>query len=150
MIKLFNDSLNTRYQTPERNIKSKSNSFYDSYLDLLEATIKYFLDENNISYDDTRTCGHIVKTEEAKSFFLNTLKLDDYNYNKLPDILRNVMTISIRKEKTVTVEGFINYLKGYYDLINYYLDYIKAVCAKVSCCVQMYQYLSYLPLNIEL
>ena len=48
MIKLFNDSLNTRYLTLERNIKSKSNSFYDSYLDLLEATIKYFLDENNI------------------------------------------------------------------------------------------------------
>lgn len=69
MIKLFNDSLNTRYLTLERNIKSKSNSFYDSYLDLLEATIKYFLDENNIPYDDTRTCGHIVKTEEAKSFF---------------------------------------------------------------------------------
>ena len=35
-------------QILSRNIKSKSNSFYDSYLDLLEATIKYFLDENNI------------------------------------------------------------------------------------------------------
>ena len=50
MIKLFNDSLNARYLTLERNIKSKSNSFYDSYLDLLEATIKYFLDENNIPH----------------------------------------------------------------------------------------------------
>ena len=49
---IFNDSLTMRYNTLERNIKSKSNSFYDSYLDLLEATIKYILDECNIVYDD--------------------------------------------------------------------------------------------------
>jgi len=49
MIKLFNDALNARYLTLERNIKSKSNSFYNSYLDLFEATIKCFLDENNIT-----------------------------------------------------------------------------------------------------
>ncbi len=127
MIKLFNDSLNTRYLTLERNIKSKSNSFYDSYLDLLEATIKYFLDENNIPYDDTRTCGHIVKTEEAKSFFLNSLRLDDYTYNKLPDYIKKCNDHKHKKEKTVTVEGFINYLKVYYDLVNYYLDYIKGI-----------------------
>ena len=47
-MKMFNESLITRFNTLERNIKSKSNSFYDSYLDLLEATIKYFLDENNM------------------------------------------------------------------------------------------------------
>lgn len=41
--KLFNESLITRFNTLERNIKSKSNSFYDSYLDLLEATINTFL-----------------------------------------------------------------------------------------------------------
>ena len=40
---LFNESLTMRYKTLERNIKAKSNSFYDSYLDLLESTIKYFL-----------------------------------------------------------------------------------------------------------
>ena len=81
---LFNESLTTRFTTLERNIKSKSNSFYDSYLDLLEATIKYFLDENNITYDDSRTCGYLVKEESIKNFFT---------------ILRNVMTISIRKKK---------------------------------------------------
>ena len=33
-MKLFNDSLTMRFNTLERNIKLKSNSFYDSYLDL--------------------------------------------------------------------------------------------------------------------
>ena len=73
-MKLFNDSLTSRFNTLERNIKSKSNSFYDSYLDLLEATIKYILDENSIEYDDSRTCGHLVKVDYVKSFLLDELK----------------------------------------------------------------------------
>ena len=73
-MKLFNDSLTSRLNTVERNIKSKSNSFYDSYLDLLEATIKYILDENSIAYDDSRTCGFIVREDSIRAFFLNTLK----------------------------------------------------------------------------
>ena len=74
-IKLFTDALNSRFETLLRNIKSKSNSFYDSYLDLLEETIKYFLTENNIVFDESRTCGFIVKTDEVQDFFLNKLKL---------------------------------------------------------------------------
>ena len=103
---LFNDSLTMRFNTLERNIKAKSNSFYDSYLDLLEATIKYFLDENKIAYDDSRTCGYLVKEESIKNFLLVTLKIDDYTYNKLPDYIKN------------------------FDLINYYIDYIK--CDRVE------------------
>ena len=76
-IKLFNESLTIRFNTLERNIKSKTNSFYDSYLDLLEATIKYMMDENNIQYDPIRICGHIVRTGEAKVFFKETLGLDE-------------------------------------------------------------------------
>lgn len=73
-MRLFNDLLTARYETLERNIKSKSNSFYDSYLDLLETVIKYFLDENRIAYGETRTCGYIVRTNEAKEFFKKRIK----------------------------------------------------------------------------
>ena len=62
-IRLFNESLTMRFNTLERNIKSKTNSFYDSYLDLLEATIKHMVDENNVPYDPTRPCGHIVSAD---------------------------------------------------------------------------------------
>lgn len=125
---LFNESLTMRFNTLERNIKSKSNSFYDSYLDLLEATIKYFLDENSIVYDDSRTCGHLVRNEkEVKSFLLDTLKLDDYTYGKLPDYIKKCNDHKHKKEKILGVESIINYLKVYYDLINYYIDYIKGV-----------------------
>lgn len=126
-MKLFNDSLTNRYNTLERNIKSKSNSFYDSYLDLLEATIKYFLDENNIVYDDSRTCGYIVKEELIKDFLIKELKLDDYTYNKLPDYIKKCNDHKHKKEKWLGIDSVINYLKVYFDLVNYYIDYIKGV-----------------------
>ena len=126
-MRLFNDSLTTRYETLERNIKSKSNSFYDSYLDLLEAVIKYFLDENGIVYDETRTCGHIVRTDEAKEFFINKLKVDDYTFDKLPDYIKKCNDHKHKKEKNLQVEGVINFLKVFFDFVNYYLDYIKAI-----------------------
>ncbi len=127
-MKLFNESLTMRYNTLEGNIKSKSNSFYDSYLDLLEATIKYLLDENNIKYDDSRTCGHLVKNEKSvKKFLLNTLKLDDYTYNKLPDYIKKCNDHKHKKEKTLSIESVVNYLKVYFNLINYYIDYIKGI-----------------------
>ena len=125
--KLFNESLTTRFNTLERNIKSKSNSFYDSYLDLLEATIKYFLDENSITYDDSRTCGYLVKEESIKNFLMNVLKLDDYTYNKLPDYIKKCNDHKHKKEKTLGIDSVINYLKVYYDLINYYIVFIKGV-----------------------
>lgn len=126
-MKLFNDSLTMRFNTLERNIKSKSNSFYDSYLDLLEATIKYFLDENNVVYDQSRTCGYLVKEELIKKFLLVNLKLDDYTYNKLPDYIKKCNDHKHKKEKNLGIDSIINYLKVYYDLINYYIDYIKGV-----------------------
>lgn len=123
---LFNDSLTMRMNTLERNIKSKSNSFYDSFLDLLEATIKYFLDENNISYDDSRTCGYLVKEESVKNFLLVIFKLDDYTYNKLPDYIKKCNDHKHKKEKNLGIESIINYLKVYFDFINYYNDYINS------------------------
>lgn len=52
----------------ETNIKSKSNSYYDSYLDLLEGTIKYILDDLNIQYDKSKTCGYIIRGDKIKIF----------------------------------------------------------------------------------
>lgn len=125
---LFNKSLSIRFSTLERNIKSKSNSFYDSYLDLLEATLKYFLDENAIGYDSTRTCGYLLKNETGvKTFLLETLKLDDYTYNKLSDYIKKCNEHKHDKEKFVSVEAIINYLKVYFDFINFYIDFIKGV-----------------------
>ena len=126
-VTIFNDALTMRFNTLIGNIKAKSNSFYDAYLDLLEATIKYFLEENAIEYDNTRTCGFLVNDERVKSFLIEQLKLNDYTYNKLPDYIKKCNDHKHKKEKTLGVDSIINYLKVYFDLINYYIDYIKGM-----------------------
>lgn len=126
-MKLFTDFLTNRYLTLERNIKSKSNSFYDSYLDLLEATIKYILDENGIEYDESRTCGFIIREDNIKSFFKKKLKLDDYTFNKLPDYIKKCNDHKHKKEKRLGIDSVINYLKVYFDFINFYIGYIKGI-----------------------
>lgn len=126
-VTIFNDALTMRFNTLIGNIKAKSNSFYDAYLDLLEATIKYFLEEHGVVYDNTRTCGFLVKDEGVKTFLIEQLKLDDYTYNKLPDYIKKCNDHKHKKEKTLGIDSIINYLKVYFDLVNYYIDFIRGV-----------------------
>ena len=127
-MKALNESIEMRFNTLERNIKSKSNSFYDSYLDLLEATTKYILEENHINYDDSRTCGFLLKDEKIKSFLISTLKLDTYTYSKMPDYVKKCNDHKHKKEKQLGIESVINYLRVYYDFVNCYLDYVGKTC----------------------
>ena len=128
-MKLFNDSLTMRYATLERNIKSKSNSFYDSYLDLLEATIKYFLEENQIPYDTTRTCGHLIRNDKnIINFFKETIKVDEQTYSKLPDYIKKCNDHKHKKEKLLGIDSIIRYLNIYYSFINYYCLYKNLDC----------------------
>ncbi|SRR5690554_1295771 len=123
--KHFNKSLIARYETLERNIKSKSNSFYDSYLDMLEETIKYILRREKIEFDDTRTCGFIVRNSLVEDFFKNEIKVDDFTYNKLPDYIKKCNDHKHKKEKNIQIEGIINFLTVYYTFVNYYKKYIQ-------------------------
>ncbi len=126
-IKLLDESISTRLDTLERDIKSKSNSFYDSYLDLLEGTIKYILDETNIEYDDSRTCGYLVKEKNINDFLLKQLQLDDYTYNKIIDYIKKCNDHKHKREKRLSIESVINYLSIYYKLVNYFNTYIGAI-----------------------
>ena len=83
--------------------------------------------ENQIEYDDTRTCGFIVRTEVVQQFFRTKLKMDDYTINKIPDYIKKCNDHKHKKEKTLSIDSVINYLKVYYDFVNYYLDYIKGI-----------------------
>lgn len=124
-IKNFNKAVNLRFQTLIKNIKNASNSFYDSYLDLLEETIKYILDTNRISYDSTKTCGGIIKEQTVSSFLLEQLNLDEFTFSKLPDYIKKCNDHKHKKEKLLSIESIINYLRVYYCLINYYYKFIN-------------------------
>lgn len=121
----FDDLVKKRFETLIKNIKAASNSFYDSYLDLLECTIKYILDKNNIPYNSSRTCGEIIKDSNVIDFFTNTLLIDKHTINKLPDYIKKCNDHKHKKEKLLGIDSIINYLKVYYDFVNYYFKYIN-------------------------
>lgn len=69
-----------RYLTVERNIKSASNSFYDSFLDMQEQFVKTVLIAQDIELKANETCGAMLKRPEAKEYFVNSLGVDDYSF----------------------------------------------------------------------
>ena len=68
---------------------------------------------------------HTYGVVKASEFLAKELKLDDYTYEKLPDYIKKCNDHKHKKEKWLGIESVINYLKVYYSLINYYIDYIK-------------------------
>lgn len=122
---IINETINSRFLTMEINIKSKSNSYYDSYLDLLEGTIKYILDSQNIKYDESKTCGYILRNKEIESYFKEYLMVDDFTYDKLKQYIKKCNDHKHKKEKNLEIESIIVQLQVYFKLINFYLSYIN-------------------------
>ena len=61
----IDERLYERYLTVEKNIKSASNSFYDSYLDLQEQLVKWIVVECSYEIKLQETCGAILKKQEV-------------------------------------------------------------------------------------
>lgn len=61
-----------RYLTLERNVKAASNSFYDSYLAMLEQFVKTVLETEGIENNKHDTCGAALRRNEVKDLFINT------------------------------------------------------------------------------
>lgn len=111
-----------RYLTVERNIKSASNSFYDSYLDLQEHFVKLVLAEQAFEIKLQETCGAILRKAEAKAYFMETLQIDEYTYNKMQDYTLKVNAHKHKGEKTVQIETIVNYLRVFYNAASAYAN----------------------------
>lgn len=110
-----------RYLTVEKNIKAGSNSFYDSFLDLLEEFFKYVLIDE--SYGRRETLGSILSKKETKEFLSSEIKIDDDIYKKLKNITQKINKHKHDKEKTIVVDTIVTYLKVLHELSCKYLEY---------------------------
>ena len=119
----FDNSIVGRYRTVERNIKSKSNSFYDSFLDLLENTIKRILMLENVSYDEKYTCGTLLREESIEKFFREEMGVDDYTYSKCKDYIAKVNRHKHFNEHMINIDTVVTYMKVYYNLVSDFLKY---------------------------
>lgn len=99
-----------RYATVERNIKSASNSFYDSYLDLQEQFVKTVAMDFGVDVSMKETCGALLKRDDIEELFLNVLHTDAYAFNKMRDYTKKVNEHKHGGEKNVQVETVVNYM----------------------------------------
>lgn len=110
-LKEIDSKLYERYLTLERNIRSGSNSFYDAYLDLQEQFIKTVSILLNFDIRARESCGDLLKRNDVKDFFINTLRLDEYVYNKMQDYTLKVNAHKHKGEKAIQLETIINYMR---------------------------------------
>ena len=115
-------NLYERYLTLERNIKARSNSFYDSYLDLQEHFVKLVLIEQAFEIKVQETCGAILRKAEVKAYFMEALQIDEYTYNKMQDYTLKVNAHKHKGEKTVQIETIVNYLRVFYNAASAYAN----------------------------
>ncbi len=111
-----------RYKTVESNIRNRSNSFYDSFLDLLEDTVKTILMKEDIGYDG-RTCGEILKEPDTNNFFKHKAKVDNDVYAKVVDYIKKINEHKHKTEKYVNVDMVVIYMNTYYSFIVPYMEY---------------------------
>ena len=109
-----------RYLTVERNIKSASNSFYDSYLDMQEQFVKTAVLTASIDFKPNETCGALLKKPEIVALFVDTYKVDEYTSRKIQDYMFKVNAHKHRGEKKIAVDTIVSYLRVFYTATTVY------------------------------
>ncbi len=122
-LRTVDEGLYARYLTLERNIKAGSNSFYDAYLDMLEAFVKSVISAFSIECAANETCGAVLKRSEVRSLFLTTLTLDAHTYEKLQDYTLKVNAHKHRSEKKIAVDTIVSYLLVFHRAVSAYCRY---------------------------
>ena len=109
-----------RYLTIERNIKAGSNSFYDSYLDLQEQFVKVVALDCGIEFGVRDSVGQLLRNATLKTYFLETLGVEEYTYNKMQDYTLKVNEHKHKGEKNIQVETIVNYMRVIFDATSAY------------------------------
>ena len=112
--------LHQRYLTIERNIKAGSNSFYDSYLDLQEQFVKVVALDCGIEFGMRDSVGQLLRNTTLKTYFLETLGVEEYTYNKMQDYTLKVNEHKHKGEKNIQVETIVNYMRVIFDATSAY------------------------------
>ena len=112
--------LHQRYLTIERNIKAGSNSFYDSYLDLQEQFVKLVAMDCEIEFGVRDSVGQLLRNATLKTYFLETLGVEEYTYNKMQDYTLKVNEHKHKGEKNIQVETIVNYMRVVFDATSAY------------------------------
>lgn len=119
-LRQIDERLYNRYLTVENNIKSLSNSFYDSYLDMVEEFIRFLVNKYEIDINKKLTAGKILGLKNVNEFFTQALNVDQENYEKIKNYVQKVNRHKHNNEKQISLETVFNYLREFNNLTEAY------------------------------
>ena len=117
-----------RYRTLERNIKSASNSFYDSYLDLQEQFLRIVLENEGVETSSGNSSGSLLKNPACKDLLISVIGIDQHTYDKMGDYALKVNAHKHKREKRITLDTILNYLRVIYDATFAYARFKGVEC----------------------
>ena len=124
-LKQISSRVYERYLTLEKNIKSASNSFYDSYLDLQEELLRYIVASFEIEIITRRSFGELLRRDEIKNIFFEKLRLNEHTYEKMLDYTLKVNSHKHRGEKKIELETVLKYITIFYEVSSAYAKYAE-------------------------
>lgn len=122
-VTVLSNPIQGRLDTMVRNIKSQSNSFYDSFIELLEEIGKDIAERNNINLEG-KTSGYIFRNPLVRQFIITMLRPEGNVMDKVDDYILKVNGHKHRKEKTVSLDAVINYSRVAYGLLTAYAAWL--------------------------
>ena len=117
-LKDLDPRLYERYLTVERNIKSGSNSFYDSYLDLQEQFLRYLIVDAGLDASARETCGALLKRNDVRDLCLVKIGMDKSVFDKMEDYTLKVNAHKHKGEKKIQLETIINYMHVFFEVLS--------------------------------
>ena len=117
ILKEWDVRLHERYMTVERNIKAKSNSFYDAYLDLQEQFLLYVLGREGVTFEGRKTCGEILRQDATRAVFCEKMGLLLEVYNKMGDYVLKINAHKHKGEKHVQLETVLSYMRLFHTVL---------------------------------
>ena len=119
----IDNRLYERYITIEKNIKSASNSFYDSFLDFQEQLVRIIALSFDAEISMRDSCGHILQNDKIIDIFTNTLHLDNYTLDKMKKYTLKVNSHKHKNEKTIQLDTIISYMTILYTVTSKFAIY---------------------------
>ena len=123
ILKKIDNKLVDRFYTLEKNIESKSNSFYESLLALLEGFSKHIVKSEKILIDsDYDTLIGILRVDSFQKFLLS-IKVSNDQIEHLFKIAKAINLHKHDQQADIDIDIVIEYLKTSFDLFKLYHDY---------------------------
>ena len=113
------------YETVEKNIMFSSNSYFDSWLDMVEELIKVIMTNEDISFDGRSSCGQLLRIKELNSFLIDKMGITDKDIEQLKAYVAYINEHKHRDQKDVNIDGIYHSLDMFNNIACKYAKLLK-------------------------